>query len=111
MISPMMGGVIVASFVGGRLVSRTGRYKLLYARSAGGDPVLRDAGLGGPSRWGPADRGHPGGHGPGDRFVMPNLTTAIQNAVERAIWAGPRRRLRFSARSAARSGLRCPAPS
>ena len=28
MIAPMMGGVIIASFTGGRLVSRTGRYKL-----------------------------------------------------------------------------------
>src|SRR6201999_3608518 len=27
MIAPMMGGVIFASVVGGRLVSRTGRYK------------------------------------------------------------------------------------
>ena len=29
MLSPLMGGVIVASVVGGRIVSRTGRYKLL----------------------------------------------------------------------------------
>src|SRR5262245_25647111 len=29
MLSPLMGGVIVASVVGGRLVSRTGRYKFL----------------------------------------------------------------------------------
>lgn len=90
LISPMMGGVIVASFVGGRLVSRTGRYKLFpvlglfvatlsyvalawAARSQiGALPiegvlVLMGAGIG---------------------FVMPNLTTAIQNAVGRGELGG-----------------------
>ncbi len=83
MVAPMMGGVIVASFVGGRQVSRTGRYKLypvlgLFAATlsyaalawtvhAGTDTlsielVLMLIGL-------------------GLGFVMPNLTTAIQNAV------------------------------
>ena len=79
MISPMMGGVIVASFVGGRMVSLTGRYKLFpvlglfaatlsYATLAWaawaeigvlpieGILVVMGAGIG---------------------FVMPNLTTAI----------------------------------
>lgn len=90
LISPMMGGVIVASFVGGRLVSRTGRYKLFpvigllvatasYAALAWaarsrigvlpieGVLVVMGAGIG---------------------FVMPNLTTAIQNAVERSELGG-----------------------
>jgi EmrB/QacA subfamily drug resistance transporter len=90
MISPMMGGVIVASFVGGRLVSRTGRYKLFpvlgllaatlsygtlaWAAHAGmgvlpieGILVLMGLGIG---------------------LVMPNLTTAIQNAVERTELGG-----------------------
>lgn len=86
MVAPMMGGVIVASFVGGRLVSRTGRYKpfpvlgllvatLSYAAlawavgsRAGALPieaVLVAIGL-------------------GLGLVMPNLTTAIQNAVARS---------------------------
>jgi len=90
MISPMMAGVIVASFVGGRLVSRTGRYKLFpvlglfaaalsYAALAWaawaqigvlpieGILVVMGAGIG---------------------FVMPNLTTAIQNAVGRGELGG-----------------------
>ena len=85
MISPMMGGVICASFLGGRSVSKTGRYKRF--------PV---AGLAAATStylvmsWAAA-------HGTavvwievvlvvmgfGIGFVMPNLTTAIQNAVER----------------------------
>jgi EmrB/QacA subfamily drug resistance transporter len=90
MISPMMAGVIVASFVGGRLVSRTGRYKLFpvlglfvatlsYATLAWaawaqigvlpieGILVVMGAGIG---------------------FVMPNLTTAIQNSVGRGELGG-----------------------
>jgi MFS family permease len=85
MIAPMMGGVIVASFTGGRLVSRTGRYKLFpviglfaatlsyaalaWATQAGVGPLPIEAML--------------VGMGLGIGFVMPNLTTAIQNAVER----------------------------
>jgi EmrB/QacA subfamily drug resistance transporter len=85
MMAPMMGGVIVASVVGGRLVSRTGRYKMFpvfgllaaalsYAALAWGvrhgvrplpvEMVLVVMGL-------------------GIGLVMPNLTTAIQNAVPR----------------------------
>jgi predicted MFS family arabinose efflux permease len=85
MMAPMMGGVIVASVVGGRLVAATGRYKifpicglisamvafvtLAWAALDGGSQtvietslVLLGAGLG---------------------LVMPNLTVAIQNAVDR----------------------------
>jgi len=86
MISPMMGGVIVASIGGGRFVSRTGRYKSLVtagllaaalcfgtlawsARAGGGvatsEVILAVLGL-------------------GIGVSFPNLTTAIQNAVERA---------------------------
>jgi EmrB/QacA subfamily drug resistance transporter len=85
MIAPMMGGVIVASFAGGRLVSRTGRYKVL--------PVLGllVATLSyGTLAWG---AGYGIGLPPieavlvvmglGIGLVMPNLTTAIQNAVPR----------------------------
>jgi MFS family permease len=96
MMAPMMGGVIVASFGGGRLVSRTGRYKvfpvlgllaatLCYATLAWGaghgmglppiEAVLVVMGL-------------------GIGLVMPNLTTAIQNAV-------PRRNLGAATASAA----------
>jgi EmrB/QacA subfamily drug resistance transporter len=86
MIAPMMGGVIVASIGGGRLVSRTGRYKALVATGllvatlsfatlawsaqAGGGAVMGEAIL------------TMLGLGVGVSF--PNLTTAIQNAVERA---------------------------
>jgi len=90
LISPMMGGVIVASFAGGRLVSRTGRYKLFpvlglfvatasyaalawVARNSIGvlpiEAILVVMGL-------------------GIGFVMPNLTTAIQNAVGRSELGG-----------------------
>ena len=85
MLAPMMGGVIVASVIGGRLVSRTGRYKiypvfgllaaaLAYAalawivrhevRLIPVETVLVVMGF-------------------GIGLVMPNLTTAIQNAVPR----------------------------
>ncbi len=86
MIAPMMGGVIVASFAGGRLVSRTGRYKLFpvlglaaaalsyaalsWATHAGVGPAPIEAVL--------------VVMGLGIGFVMPNLTTAIQNGVERS---------------------------
>jgi EmrB/QacA subfamily drug resistance transporter len=85
MMAPMMGGVIVASFAGGRLVSRTGRYKIFpvcgllaaslsYATLAwsvghGTDLSLIEAML--------------VVMGLGIGLVMPNLTTAIQNAVPR----------------------------
>ncbi len=83
MLSPLMGGVIVASVVGGRLVSRTGRYKFLpvtglsvacasflllawLSRSRASVLPLELALV---------------GLGLGLGLVMPNLTTAIQNAV------------------------------
>ena len=85
LIAPMMGGVIIASFTGGRLVSRTGRYKLLpvlgllaatvsygllaWASSADIGPLPIEAIL--------------VVMGFGIGFVMPTLTTAIQNAVDR----------------------------
>jgi MFS family permease len=90
MIAPMMGGVIVASFTGGRLVSRTGRYKLLpvlgllaatlsyillaWSTQAGIGALPIEATL--------------VIMGLGIGFVMPNLTTAIQNAVERSEMGG-----------------------
>lgn len=84
LMAPLMGGVIVSSVVSGRLVSRTGRYKLLtmgglavatgsllwlswcayHARSV----ALMEIGL--------VTLGMSLG------LVMPNLTVAIQNAVE-----------------------------
>ncbi len=83
MVAPMMGGVIVASFVGGRQVSRTGRYKL-YPVLGLFTATLSYAAL--------AWTVHAGTGmwsielvlmliGLGLGFVMPNLTTAIQNAV------------------------------
>jgi EmrB/QacA subfamily drug resistance transporter len=85
MISPMLGGVIVASVLGGRLVSRTGRYKtlvtlglfaatlcfaaLFWSAHAGGGAVTSELIL--------------VALGLGIGVAFPNLTTAIQNAVNR----------------------------
>jgi EmrB/QacA subfamily drug resistance transporter len=85
MIAPMMGGVIVASIGGGRLVSHTGHYKLLV--TAG----LLVAALSFATLAWSAWTG--GGAGMGEVILIalglgigvtfPNLTTAIQNVVER----------------------------
>jgi EmrB/QacA subfamily drug resistance transporter len=85
MISPMMAGVIVASVGGGRLVSRTGRYKILvtaglltaalsftalaWTAEIGGGVLISEAIL--------------VALGLGIGVSFPNLTTAIQNAVPR----------------------------
>jgi EmrB/QacA subfamily drug resistance transporter len=85
MISPMMGGVICASFLGGRLVSKTGRYKRFPVAGLAAATLAYLA-----MSWAAA---HATATiwieavlvvmGFGIGFVMPNLTTAIQNAVER----------------------------
>jgi MFS family permease len=85
MLAPMMGGVIVASVVGGRLVSRTGRYKIfpVFGLLAA---TLSYAALGWALRHdvGPLPiEGVLAVMGLGIGLVMPNLTTAIQNAVPR----------------------------
>ena len=86
MLAPMMGGVIVASVTGGRLVARTGRYKIFpvigllvgassfltlawAALTSAGLPVIETALV---------------GLGCGLGLVMPNLTVAIQNSVDRS---------------------------
>jgi hypothetical protein len=85
MISPMMGGVIISSVMGGRLVSRTGRYKSLvtaglfaatlsfvalsWSAEAGGGAVTSELIL--------------AVLGLGIGVSFPNLTSAIQNAVDR----------------------------
>ena len=85
MLAPMMGGVIVASVTGGRLVSRFGRYKIfpIIGLIMGTGSFLTLA-------WCAFADGPTGvietalvclGGGLG--FVMPNLTVAIQNSVER----------------------------
>ena len=86
MIAPMMGGVIVASVGGGRLVSHTGRYKLLVTCG------LLAAALSFATLSWSAWTG--GGAGIGEMILavlglgigvsFPNLTTAIQNVVDRA---------------------------
>ena len=86
LIAPMMGGVIVASILGGRLVSHTGHYKrlvtaglfvaalsfanLAWSARAGGGVLMGEVTL--------------VALGLGIGVSFPNLTTAIQNAVERA---------------------------
>jgi hypothetical protein len=85
-IAPLMGGLIITSMVGGRLVSTTGRYKIFavsglalatvayaamtYIAFYGASPILMEPAL--------------VLLGAGIGLVMPNLTTAIQNAVTRA---------------------------
>jgi EmrB/QacA subfamily drug resistance transporter len=85
MLAPMMGGVIVASVTGGRLVSAFGRYKifpviglmvgtcsfltLAWCAFTGKPTALIETAL--------------VGLGCGLGLVMPNLTVAIQNSVER----------------------------
>jgi len=86
MMAPMMGGVIVASVTGGRLIAKTGRYKIFpvigLVVGAGSFLTLAWAALG--------DKGVPVietalvGLGCGLGLVMPNLTVAIQNSVDRA---------------------------
>lgn len=85
MMAPMMGGVIVASVTGGRLVSRFGRYKIfpVIGLIVGTCSFLTLAVS--------AFRGWPISVietalvtlGCGLGLVMPNLTVAIQNSVER----------------------------
>ena len=86
LIAPMMGGVIVASISGGRLVSHTGHYKwlvtagllaaalsfanLAWSALTGGGVLMGEVTL--------------VVLGLGIGVSFPNLTTAIQNAVERA---------------------------
>lgn len=84
MISPMMGGVICASFLGGRLVSRTGRYKRFPVLGLA-VATLAYLAMGWLAARGAAAAGWIEAvlvaMGFGIGFVMPNLTTAIQNAV------------------------------
>jgi EmrB/QacA subfamily drug resistance transporter len=86
MMAPMMGGVIVASVTGGRLVSAFGRYKIfpIIGLIVGTCSFLALAVS--------AFRGWPISVietalvtlGCGLGLVMPNLTVAIQNSVERS---------------------------
>jgi EmrB/QacA subfamily drug resistance transporter len=86
MMAPMMGGVIVASVTGGRLVAKFGRYKifptiglilstcsfltLAYAAFGEASKTLVECAL--------------VALGAGLGLVMPNLTVAIQNSVEQS---------------------------
>ncbi len=86
MIAPMMGGVIIASVGGGRLVSHTGRYKTLVtvgllAATLSFATLAWSAWTGGGVAMGEVTLVV---LGLGIGVTFPNLTTAIQNAVERA---------------------------
>jgi hypothetical protein len=91
----MVGGVICASFLGGRLVSKTGRHKRfpvagLAAATLAYLAMSWAAAHATATIWIEAVLVVMGGFAIG--FVMPNLTTAIQNAVERrdlGAYAGP----------------------
>jgi EmrB/QacA subfamily drug resistance transporter len=84
MLAPMMGGVIVASVTGGRLVSRFGRYKIFpvigLILGTGSFLTLAWSALtGAPTTIIEIALVTLGG---GLGLVMPNLTVAIQNAVD-----------------------------
>lgn len=85
MLAPLMAGVIVSSVVGGRLVSLTGRYKVFpvvgLAVATGAYLVLAWAASAGAGAW--LMESSLVGLGVGLGLVMPTLTVAIQNAVER----------------------------
>jgi len=83
MMAPMTIGLIFSSFLGGRLVSRTGRYKIFpivglacVASSLIGVMWAATVGAGMPVMEGALTL-----LGFGFGFVMPNLTVAIQNSV------------------------------
>jgi EmrB/QacA subfamily drug resistance transporter len=85
-IAPLMGGVIVASVTGGRLVSHTGRYKALVttgllAAALSFATLAWSAQTGGSAAMGEVILVV---LGLGIGVTFPNLTTAIQNAVERS---------------------------
>jgi len=84
MMAPMTLGLITSSFLGGRLVSRTGRYKIfpiigLACTATALLAVMWAATVGAGI---PFMEGALSLLGFGFGFVMPNLTVAIQNAVD-----------------------------
>jgi EmrB/QacA subfamily drug resistance transporter len=85
MLAPMMGGVIVASVTGGRLVSAFGRYKIFpiigLIMGTGSFLTLAWAAFTSQPTWLIETALVALGAGLG--LVMPNLTVAIQNSVER----------------------------
>jgi EmrB/QacA subfamily drug resistance transporter len=85
MLAPMMGGVIVASVSAGRLISATGRYKIFpiigLVLSIGSFLTLAWAAFTSQPTWIVETALVALGAGLG--LVMPNLTVAIQNSVER----------------------------
>jgi EmrB/QacA subfamily drug resistance transporter len=85
LMAPMMGGVIVASVTGGRLVSRFGRYKIfpVIGLILGTTSFLVLAWCAFTSKPIALVETALVGLGAGLGLVMPNLTVAIQNSVER----------------------------
>jgi EmrB/QacA subfamily drug resistance transporter len=85
MLAPMMGGVIVASVTGGRLISAFGRYKIFpiigLALSTCSFLTLAWCAFTSKPTWVIETALVTLGAGLG--LVMPNLTVAIQNSVER----------------------------
>jgi EmrB/QacA subfamily drug resistance transporter len=84
-MAPVMGGLIVSSIIGGRMVSRTGRYKAFPVAGLA-IAIASYGGLAWASFRGAGANGFDAllvllGLGMG--LVMPNITTAVQNAVDR----------------------------
>jgi hypothetical protein len=83
-MAPMMGGLIFSSIVGGRLVTRTGRYKIYPVIGLCG-ATLAFAGM----SFAALERAGANSFdvllvvlGAGMGLVLPNITTAVQNAVD-----------------------------
>ncbi len=83
LLAPMTGGMILTSFLGGRIVSRTGRYKVLTVLGLGGSTLsfiaVMIAAVAG-SGMGVIETALIM-LGCGFGMVMPNLVVSIQNAV------------------------------
>jgi EmrB/QacA subfamily drug resistance transporter len=86
MMAPLMGGVIVASITGGRLVSKFGRYKIfpVIGLIMGTSSFLALAWCAFTDQPTALIETALIGLGAGLGLVMPNLTVAIQNSVERS---------------------------
>ena len=82
MMLPMMTALLISSVVGGRLVTRFGRYKALVVTGSA-FTWLRHVAPGPPRRRHHAVgvRGVHGAGGPRDGLVMQNLVLAVQNSV------------------------------
>jgi EmrB/QacA subfamily drug resistance transporter len=82
-MAPMMGGLIISAVLGGRMVTKTGRYKLYPVVGLAAASVVFVA-MAWAARAGASANAFDGllvALGLGIGLIMPNMTTAVQNAV------------------------------